>query len=405
MIDRSTIIVLMTVVINMTGVGLFWPILPQLVRELGGGDISNTALLYGAISVVFALMQFIFAPMMGALSDRYGRRPVMLVALTGLGLDSLLIAFAPNIWWLFVGRALGGVFGATFSVANAYMADVTRGSERAAAFGLVGAAFGLGFVIGPLMGGVLGEYDLRLPIFVAAGLSFLNVIFGYFFLRETLPPEKRAPKPLFATNVVASLKWLSGKRIVLVLAITLFIANTMQRGLESVWVLFTDVQYGWQSREAGISLAVVGASFIIVQGFLVRRVVARFGEVATIAGGFSLSAMMFAILSVNESGTIGYLGILPHVLGWGVAGPALMSLASQQVGESEQGFMQGALTSISGLAAILGPAMATGIFAWFTGGAAPFYFPGAFFVIGSLFLFIAAFAGSQAAMAGKRPAS
>lgn len=396
MINRSTLIVLMTVVINMTGVGLFWPILPDLVAELGGGDVSNTALLYGAISVVFALMQFIFAPMLGALSDRYGRRPVMLLALTGLGLDSILLAFAPNLWWLFVGRALGGIFGATFSVANAYMADVTEGKDRAAAFGLVGAAFGLGFIIGPLMGGVLGEIDLRLPIFAAAALSLANVVFGYFFLKESLPAERRSVKPLFQSNVLTSLAWLSRKRITLVLAVSLFIANIMQRGLESIWVLFTGVQYNWGAKEAGLSLAVVGVSFIIVQGFLVKRVVARFGEVATIAGGFSLSACMYALLAFNDSGMIGYLGIVPHVLGWGVAGPAIQALASRQVDETEQGLMQGALTSISGLSAIIGPAFATATFAYFTSDAAPAYFPGAFFLAGSLFLFIAAFAGSLA---------
>jgi DHA1 family tetracycline resistance protein-like MFS transporter len=402
MINRSTIIVLITVVINMTGVGLFWPILPSLVEELSGGTVSQTALAYGAISVVFALMQFIFAPMMGALSDRYGRRPVLLVALSGMGIDSLLVAFAPNLAWLFAGRALGGIFGATFSVANAYMADSSKGSDRAAAFGLVGAAFGLGFILGPLMGGVLGEIDVRLPIYCAAALSFSNVLFGYFFLKESLPPEHRRNKPLFSTNFVSSFAWLAGNRIVLPLAIALLIANTTQRGLESIWVLFTDVQYNWGTREAGLSLAVVGVSFIIVQGFLVKPIVARIGEVATIAAGFSVSAIMFVLLAFNDIGLLGYLGIVPHVLGWGIAGPALQALASQQVDESEQGYMQGALTSISGLASIIGPAMATAIFAWFTSAAAPVFFPGAFFLLGGILLLFAALAGSLAGQGVKR---
>ncbi len=380
----------------MTGVGLFWPILPGLVQELSGGTVSQTALLYGAVSIVFALMQFIFAPMMGALSDRYGRRPVLLIALTGMGIDSILLAFAPNLIWLFIGRMLGGIFGATFSVSNAYMADISTGKDRAAAFGLVGAAMGLGFIVGPLMGGVLGEIDLRLPIFCAAGLSFINVIFGYFFLKESLSVDKRAVKPLFGTSFLSAFKWLATKRVVVPIAIALLISNTMQRGLESIWVLFTGAQYDWGSREAGVSLAVVGISFVIVQGFLVKPIVARFGEVATIAGGFSLSATMYLLLAFNDVGMIGYLGIIPHVLGWGVAGPALQALASQQVGESEQGFMQGALTSISGLAAITGPAIATGTFAYFTSQTSPYYFPGAFFLFGSICLFISAVIGSTA---------
>jgi DHA1 family tetracycline resistance protein-like MFS transporter len=394
--SRSIIIVLITVVINMTGVGLVWPILPSLVEELAGGTLSETAVLYGLIAVVFSLMQFLFAPILGAMSDRFGRRPVMLVALTGLGLDNILMAFAPTITWMIIGRALGGIFGATFSVANAYMADVSTGKDRAAAFGMVGAAFGLGFILGPLIGGVLGEIDLRLPFYCAAALSFINVIFGYFFLEETLPPEKRAQKTTSKVGVFSSMKWMASNRIILPLGIALLLANTMQRGLESIWVLFTDVQYGWGTREAGLSLAVVGISFIFVQGFLVKRVVARFGEVATIAGGFTLSAVIYALLAFNTSGAIGYVGIIPHVLGWGVAGPALQALASQQVDETRQGFLQGGLTSVSGLAAIIGPASATGIFAFFTRESASIHFPGAFFLIGSAVLLIAAWCGSRA---------
>jgi len=395
-INRSTIVVLFAVMINMTGVGLFWPILPSLVEELSGGTVSQTALAYGSISVVFAVMQFLFAPVMGALSDRFGRRPVLLLALTGMGLDSIIMALAPSLFWLFVARAAGGVFGATFSVANAYMADVTEGKDRAGAFGLIGAAFGLGFILGPLMGGVLGAIDVRLPIFVAAGLSFCNVLVGYFFLKESLPPENRSKKPLFQANILSSLRWIAQKRVVVPLAIALFIANTMERGLESIWVLFTDVQYGWGTKEAGLSLAVVGVSFVIVQGFLVKPIVARFGEIATIAGGFSLSALMYALLAFNEIGLVGYLGIVPHVLGWGVAGPALQALASRQVDETEQGYMQGALTSIAGLSSIIGPAMATGSFAYFTSAAAPVYFPGVFFLLGSFFLLAAAYCGTLA---------
>lgn len=395
MANRSSLVVLATVVVNMTGVGLFWPILPQLVSELGGGTISQTAWAYGALTVVFALMQFLFAPVMGALSDRYGRRPVLLVALTGMGLDSLLIALAPSLLWVFIGRALGGVFGATISVANAYMSDISRASERAAAFGQVGAAFGIGFILGPLLGGVLGEIDTRLPAFAAAGLSFLNVIFGWFFLKESLPENSRRETPLFKSNVLSAFRFLAASAILLPLAAALMIATTMQRGLESIWVLFTGFQYGWGVREAGISLAVVGIGYVFVQGFLVKRVVAAVGEVSAIGYGFALSASMYLLLAFNTSGLVGYMGIIPHVIGWGIAIPALQSLASRHVGPDQQGMLQGALTSVSGLAAVAGPAIATASFAWLTGPFAPVVFPGAYFLGGSLLLFIAAIIGAR----------
>ena len=394
--SRSIIIVLVTVVINMTGVGLVWPILPKLVEQLSGGTLSETAIIYGLIAVVFSLMQFLFAPILGAMSDHYGRRPVMLVALTGLGLDNILLALAPNLTWIIIGRALGGIFGATFSVANAYMADVSTGKDRAAAFGMVGAAFGLGFILGPLIGGVLGEIDLRLPFYCAAALSFINLVFGWFFLEETLAPEKRSQKSGQKIGAFSSFRWMASNRIILPLGIALLFANTMQRGLESIWVLFTGIQYDWGSREAGFSLAVVGVSFIFVQGFLVKRVVARFGEVKTIAVGFTLSAVIYALLAFNTSGAVGYFGIIPHVIGWGVAGPALQALASQQVDETRQGLLQGGLTSISGLAAILGPALATGTFAYFTRESSTMHFPGAFFLLGAFFLIFAAWFGTRA---------
>lgn len=393
--SKSVLIVLATVTLNMTGVGLVWPILPRLVAELTSGSFAETTAIYGTIAIIFSVMQFIFAPIMGALSDRYGRRPVMLVALAGLGLDNIFLALAPSIGWMIFGRALGGVFGATFSVANAYMADVTEGKDRAAAFGLIGAAFGVGFILGPFLGGILGEIDFRLPFYCAAALSFLNVLFGLFFLEESLPSEKRSHKSLFLSNPFSTLAWLGSKKVLLPLVFALFLANTIQRGLEGVWVLFTEIQYGWGPREAGFSLAIVGICFVIVQGFLVKPVVAKFGERATILGGFTLSAVVYFCLSINTMGAIGYIGIIPHVLGWGVAGPALQALVSKNVDEKSQGLAQGGMSAISGLAAILGPAFSTFSLAFFTSEYAPFQFNGAYFLIGALVLLIAANIGSK----------
>lgn len=383
--------------INMAGVGLVWPILPTLVVELTGNPINSAALTVGIISVVYALMQFIFAPIVGGLSDRFGRKPVMLISLAGLGLDNIFLALAPSIPWVIAGRALGGVFGATFAVANAYMADVTEGKDRAAAFGMVGAAFGLGFIIGPLIGGVLGEIDIRLPFYFAAALSVVNLVFGLFFLRETLPTEARQITGSKRRSVTQALSWMFSNPVILPLAIALLLASTMQRGLEAVWVLFTDFQYGWGMREAGFSLAVVGICYVIVQMTAVRPMVRRFGELRTVIIGFSISAAMYVLLAFNQVGWIGYLGIIPHCFGWGIAGPALQALASQQADSTEQGVLQGGLSAVNGIAAIIGPAVSTGVFAWFTGPLAPFDLPGAFFLAGCGVLVVAAIIARGAA--------
>ncbi len=377
----------------MMGVGLVWPTLPLLVEELSGGTISQTAAIYGATAVIFSLMQFIFAPIMGALSDRFGRRPVMLVALTALGFDNIFLALAPTIGWMFFGRALGGVFGATMSIASAYIADSTDAKDRAAGFGMIGAAFGVGFIIGPILGGFLGSYDLRLPFYCAAALSFANALFGYFYLEETLAPEKRSSASLLGANPFSTLKLLTSTRVLLLLGIALMLVNAMQRGLESLWVLFTQFQYGWNSQEAGISLAIVGASYVFVQGYLVRIVIPRFGEINTIIGGFLLSATMYILLAFNTYGLFGYLGVIPYVIGWGCAAPALQAIASKQVSEDRQGLLQGALTSVGGLAAIAGPAIATTSFSYFTSPLAPIFFPGAFFLLGAFVLIISAWLG------------
>lgn len=391
--------------INMMGAGLVWPILPSLVAELTGGSISKTAAIYGATAVVFSLMQFIFAPLMGALSDRFGRRRVMLLALVALGLDNIFLALAPTIAWMFFGRALGGIFGATVSIANAYIADTTDSKDRAAAFGMIGAAFGIGFIVGPIVGGFLGSYDLRLPFYCAAALSFANAIFGYFYLEETLPVEKRDKSSLMRANPFATLKLLRTTRLLMLLGIALMLVSAMQRGLESVWVIFSQLQYGWNTQEIGFSLAVVGVSYVFVQGYLVRKVIPLFGEINTIIGGFLLSSLMYVILSFNTSGAIGYIGIIPYIIGWGCAEPALKAIASRQVNENQQGHLQGALTSVSGLAAVAGPAIATTSFSYFTSPLAPVYFPGAFFLLGAFVLIISAWIGVFAGRADRQSTS
>ncbi|MCP4073800.1 MAG: TCR/Tet family MFS transporter [Hyphomicrobiales bacterium] len=382
----SLLIVLFTVMINMMGVGMAWPILPLLVRELTGGSISQVATIYGATAIIFSLMQFIVSPLMGILSDRFGRKPVMLVALAALGFDNILLALAPTISWMFFGRLIGGAFASTMAIANAFVADTTKPDKRAKGFGLIGAAFGIGFVIGPLVGGILGEIDLRLPFWFAAFLSFANVGFGWFLLKETLPRENRRKRSLRQSNPVSSIHWMfTTTGLAAIGAITL-ISSTMQRGLESLWVLFTQHQYGWGMQDAGFSLAIVGVSFIIVQGFLAGRIIPWLGEIRTIIYGSLLSASMFFLLAFNTLGILGYLGIIPHVLGWALASTAMQTLASKQVNASEQGYLQGALSGIAGLAAIVGPLLSNSSFAWFTSTGSAFIFPGAYFLFGGIML-------------------
>ena len=374
----------MAIMINMMGVGMMWPILPSLVEELTTGDISNTAAIYGATAVVFSIMQFLCAPFMGALSDRYGRRRMMLIALLGLGFDTLLLAFAPSIIWVFLGRALGGVFGATYSIASAYVTDTMKQEDRAAGFGMLGAAFGIGFIIGPLVGGFFGEIDLRMPFYFAATLSFANFIAGYFLLAETLPPEKRSSESLKRANPFGTFGLMKSNRTLLLLAIILLMLNATQRGMETIWVIYTQHLFDWSLTEAGISLAVVGISYFFVQGFLVRPIVASLGEETSATIGLALCTVMFAILSFNETPWVAYAGIPFYALGAGVTAPALQAIASRHVSTNEQGHLQGALTAIAGLSAIIGPALSAASFSYFTSDAAPFELPGAYFLLGTI---------------------
>ena len=394
-LNISIWIVLGTIMINMMGVGMMWPILPTLVEELTGGDISNTAAVYGAVAVVFSVMQFLFAPVMGALSDRFGRRRIMLLALLGLGFDTLLLAFAPSIFWVFVARALGGVFGATYSIASAYIADTMTEKDRAAGFGMIGAAFGIGFIIGPMIGGFFGALDTRLPFYFAAILSFLNFGMGYFFLQETLPEEKRNRASLKKANPFGTLKLMTANRTLILLGITLLLVNAAQRGMETIWVLFAQHQYGWGVREAGISLAVVGISYFVVQGFLVRPTVATLGEAKTAVIGLLLCALMFLLIAINTVPMVAYFGIPLYALGAGCAAPALQAIASHFVPADQQGHLQGALTSVSGLAAIAGPALSTSSFSWFTGPNTPIDFPGAYFLLGTVVFLFTSFLAAQ----------
>ena len=375
--------IIATVVIDMLGIGLAWPILPQLVKQLSGLDVGKAAGIYGLLLSGYAVVQFFVGPVVGLLSDRFGRRPVLLTALAGLGVDYLVLAFAPNLWWVVVGRLIAGAFGATVSTANAYIADITPKEKRAAAFGLVGAAFGVGFIIGPLIGGVLGAIDIRHPFFLAAALSFINVIFGYFVLPESLPENKRTAFDWKKANPFSAILYIRRYASLAVLMIALFLSGIAQQGLQGIWVLWTEAQFDWGVAEAGYSLAWVGICAAFVQGYLVRVVVAKFGERKIVFGGYIISLIAFMILPFITSGWMIYPGILFHMLGWGCAGPALQGLMSRNVPDNEQGLLQGTLTSVNTISMIVGPFLATQIFAYSAGSEAKIALPGLFYIFGA----------------------
>lgn len=403
--------ILVTLFIDILGIGIVIPVLPDLVRELVGRDpaaLTDTAavdlatdsqenfaragMYVGVIGSVYALMQFLFAPILGALSDRYGRRPVLLISLLGLGVDFVIQGLALNIWWLFVGRLVAGIFSANFSTANAYIADVSTDENRARNFGFVGMMFGLGFSIGPAIGGLLGDFSLRLPFFVAAGLALVNSTYGYFVLPESLPPEKRSKEfHLHKMHPLSTLKRLRSYPIVWGLAMVLVCKSLAQRGLENAWVLYAGYRYGWDTFTNGLVLGLVGVCAIVVQGGMVRPVIKRFGERRTVIGATMISAIAFLGYGLASQGWM-VLGILVVGSLGGLAGPATQSLIAGAVDESEQGTIQGGLVSLTSLTNVFAPLLFnTILFSYFISDAAPIHLPGAPFFFGSMMITISIF--------------
>ena len=385
----AMVFILVTVFIDILGIGIIIPVLPELVKQFVGGETATAGRYYGLIAASYALMQFFFAPILGALSDRFGRRPVILISLFGFGVDYLIQGFAPNITWLFIGRLLAGVMGASFTTANAYIADVSTPENRAQNFGLFGAMFGLGFICGPALGGLLGGIDLRLPFFVSAGLAGINWLYGYFVLPESLPPEERSEFSWAKANPFGALKRLRAYPLVAGLAVAFVLMTLAQRGLETVWVLYTNYRYGWGETTNGLTLALVGVMAAIVQGGLVRPATARFGERRCVLFGLALGIFTFLGYALAYQSWILLTTIVIGSLA-GIAGPSLQGLVAGSVPPSEQGKVQGALTSLMSLSAIVAPLVFTsGLFSYFTSERAPFPLPGAPFFMGSLLFAVA----------------
>ncbi len=385
--SAALIFIFITVLIDVLSFGLIIPVLPHLVQDFVGGSIVDAAVWVGIFGTVFAAIQFVSAPVQGALSDRFGRRPVILLSCLGLGLDFIFMALANSLPWLMVGRIISGIASASFTTANAYIADITAPEKRAKAFGMIGAAFGLGFIIGPLVGGLLGEIDLRLPFWFAAGLALLNFLYGWFVLPESLPPEKRAPRFDWShANPFGSMMLLKRYPQVFGLAVVVLLANMAHYVYPSVFVLFADYRFQWGPREVAWVLAMVGVFSVIVQAGLIGPLVKRMGERRALLFGLACGVAGFVIYGFAPLGWVFLVGIPISAL-WGMAGPATQALITQQVGADVQGRIQGALSSLVSLAGIFAPMLFASTFALFIGDRAPAHIPGApwFLAAGLLF--------------------
>lgn len=379
--------IFITVLLDVIGWGIIIPVIPNLIKELINGDISEAAKYGGWLTFAYAITQFIFAPVIGNLSDKYGRRPVLLTSLFAFSLDFLLLAFAPTITWLFIGRILSGITGASFTTASAYIADVSTHENRAKNFGLMGAAFGLGFIIGPVLGGLLGQFGTRIPFIAAAILCMLNFLYGYFILPESLSKEKRRPFELKRANPIGAFLHLKKYPNLIGLVLAIFVLYVGSHAVQSNWNYFTMYQFNWTEKMVGISLGVIGLLVGIVQGGLIRWINPKIGNVKSIYFGLALYTIgMFLFAFATESWMM-FVFLIPYCLG-GIAGPALQAVVSEQVPPSEQGEIQGTLTSLMSASSIVGPPMMASVFYYFTHDEAPFLFPGAPFILGGIFMLI-----------------
>jgi DHA1 family tetracycline resistance protein-like MFS transporter len=381
----ATAFIFVTVVLDVLAMGVVIPVLPRLVEGFLGGDTARAAEMYGVFGTAWAAMQFVFSPVMGVLSDRFGRRPVILASNFGLGFDYVLMALAPNLGWLFAGRVISGITGASFSAASAYVADVTPPDRRAAGFGMIGAAFGLGFVLGPALGGVLGSTHPRLPFWVAAALTLANACWGLFVLPESLGREKRRAFDWRRANPVGTLRLLGGHRELLGLASVNFLYQLAHQVLPSVFVLYAGYRYAWDERTVGLTLALVGVGSMVVQGALVRPIVSRFGERRTLLAGLAAGAVGLTAFGLAPTGSW-FWGSLPVFAFMGLYGPSAQGIMTRRVDPSQQGHLQGANTSLLGITGLIGPGLFTLTFSTFIGSRADLHLPGAAFLLAAAML-------------------
>jgi len=380
--------IFVTILLDMFALGLILPILPKLVESFLDNDTASAARIFGLFGTAWALMQFLFSPILGGLSDRFGRRPVVLLSNFGLALDYVLMALAPSLTWLFVGRVISGITSASVSTAFAYIADVTPPERRAAMFGKIGVAFGAGFILGPAIGGLLGGMDPRLPFWVAAGLSFANTLYGLLILPESLPRERRSPFRWKSANPLGALRLLRSNRVLAGLSVVNFLAQLAHVVLPSTFVLYASYRYGWDATTVGLTLAMVGICSMAVQGAAIGPIVRRLGERRALLLGLGCGAAGFLIYGAAPSGPLFWIGI-PVMALWGVAGAATQALMTQLVAPEQQGQLQGATSSVQSVSQLVGPFLFTLTFAYFIGAQAPLQLPGAPFLLALALLVLA----------------
>jgi MFS transporter, DHA1 family, tetracycline resistance protein len=380
--------IFVTVLLDILALGIVIPVLPHLIQDFVAGNAATAAEYIGLFGTSWAIMQFFASPIIGALSDRFGRRPVILLSNLGLGLDYVVMALAPSLWWLLLGRLISGVTSASIASSYAYVADVSTPDKRAAGFGLLGAAFGLGFVLGPALGGVLADIAPRLPFWVAAGMSLTNFFYGLLVLPESLSPDKRMAFAWRRANPIGSLKLLRRHRELLGIAGVYLLSNLAHAALPSVFVIATAYRYGWSATYVGYVLAVVGVCSMIVQGGLVQPIVGRLGEARTLLVSLSAGAVAFAVYGLASTDLL-FLAGIPIMSIWGMTGPASQGLMSRLVGVDEQGQLQGASASLRSITDIIGPTLFSLTFASFIRPDTPLHLPGAPFLLAALLLLAA----------------
>lgn len=388
--NRALAFIFITVLIDAIGFGVVIPVFPQLIMQLTGRSLASAAEVSGWIAFLYASVQFLMGPVIGGLSDRFGRRPVLLASLAAFSIDYLVMAFAPTLWWLVAARVVAGITGATFPTAYAYIADVTPPEKRGANFGVIGMAFGFGFIIGPALGGFVAGFGHEVPFLVSAGLAMANFLYGLFVLPESLPPESRRPFEWRRANPVGALVRLkSAHPVVLMLAATVFVWTLSYQSLYSIWSYHGQQRYGWTPEQVGWSLAAVGVTGAIVQGFLGRKLIPRFGQRNIIIVGLLSAVAGYSTYALADAGWMVYLGIAVSAC-QGLVFPCLQGLMSAEVGPTEQGELQGAVASIQSLSAIVGPPLMTTVFARFSAADAPVYAPGAPFMVSLIFVAVTA---------------
>jgi DHA1 family tetracycline resistance protein-like MFS transporter len=383
--------IFLTITLDMLAMGMIAPVLPRLIASFVAGNSSSTARMVGYFGTVFAIMQFFFSPVLGSLSDRFGRRPVVLLSNFGLGLDYLLMAWAPALGWLFLGRVISGITASSVPTGMAYMTDVTPPEKRAGAFGLLSAAFGVGFIIGPAVGGILGGVNPRLPFWVAGALSLLNGVYGIFVLPESLSQEHRSPFSWKRANPVGALSLLRNNKILLGLSAVLVLGYLAQQSLMNVYVLIADFRFGWSDKAVGASLGLVAVFSGLYGGGLVKPIVKRIGERNALSFGLIGGAIGYFMFGYSKTGLLMLCGI-PILNLMSIAWPSAQSIMSREVAPSQQGQMQGAIQSLRGLAGVVGPVMFTWVFSKTFGPSASIHLPGAAFYLASALVLLSFFA-------------